>query len=553
LNKKVTLTVFILFLLIYIMPLNIRPLVIPDETRYAEIGREMVETGDWIAPRLDGLRYFEKPVLGHWLNALSIKILGENAFAVRLPSALAAGLSAMILFFLVRRFACDVLTALLAASLFLICFEVAIVGTFCVLDTIFSMFITASIVASFLAFIEAGKLKKILFLISSGVACGLAFLTKGFLAFVIPAIVIFPYAVWQHKFKVLLRIVWLPIITALFTALPWSIMIYLKEPDFWHYFFWVEHVNRFLSPVGGQHPKPFWFYIPVILIGMLPWTPDIIKVIHKDRRMLLSNPLMSFCICWFLFPFLFFSVCSGKLVTYILPCIPPVIVLFMICLQQEQNSEASKKRDPSYKVGAVLISAAIIGLIFTQIAIPEIRIYRHGETWKLIFLIAGLCAYAAFLIKADKSKSPINKLRFSCLAPLLLMFSAQFIIPSQFIEQKAPINFLEQFKGRISPNTILISDNYLIPAVCWSYKRNDVFLFDRTGEFTYGIEYDDSSKKRFLDIAGIKELVSGDSNTDRVILITSIKKYAENKDQLPKPTIENLDRGFVFIEYDENK
>ena len=110
-NKKVTLIVFILFLLIYIVPLNVRPLVIPDETRYAEIGREMVETGDWIAPRLDGLRYFEKPVLGHWLNALSIKMLGENAFAVRLPSALAAGLSAMMLFFLVRRFAGDASTA----------------------------------------------------------------------------------------------------------------------------------------------------------------------------------------------------------------------------------------------------------------------------------------------------------------------------------------------------------------------------------------------------------------------------------------------------------
>jgi 4-amino-4-deoxy-L-arabinose transferase len=553
LNKKVTLIVFILFLLIYIVPLNVRPLVIPDETRYAEIGREMVETGNWIAPRLDGMRYFEKPVLGHWLNALSIRMLGENAFAVRLPSALAAGLSAIMLFFLVRRYLSNVSIALLAASLFLICFEVSIVGTFCVLDTIFSMFITASIVAFFFAFMEEGRLKRNLFLISAGIACGLAFLTKGFLAFVIPAIVIFPYAIWQHKFKALLCVVWLPIITAVFTALPWSIMIYLKEPDFWHYFFWVEHIDRFISPGGGQHPKPFWFFIPVILVGMLPWTLDIIKAIYRQRRILLSNPLMSFCICWFLFPFLFFSVCSGKLVTYILPCIPPVIVLFAICLQQEQNSEASQKRDPSHKVGAILILAAIIGLIFTQTAIPEIRIYRQKETWKLIFLIAGLCAYAAFLIKADKSKSQIEKLHFSCLAPLLLMFSAQFIIPSQFIEQKAPINFLEQFKSRINPNTILISDNYLIPAVCWCYKRNDVFLFDRTGEFTYGIEYDDSSKKRFLEIAGIKELISGDSNKERVILITSTKRYMENKDQLPKPAIENLDRGFVFIEYDENK
>jgi len=85
--RKVTLTIFTLFFLLYTLLLGIRPVFTPDEHRYAEIGREMVETGDWIVPRTDGLRYFEKPIHGHWLHALSIKLLGTNAYAIRLPSA----------------------------------------------------------------------------------------------------------------------------------------------------------------------------------------------------------------------------------------------------------------------------------------------------------------------------------------------------------------------------------------------------------------------------------------------------------------------------------
>ena len=86
------------FLFFYILPLGIRPMVTPDESRYAEIPREMIASGDWIVPTLNGLKYFEKPVLGYWMNAVSIKLFGENAFAVRFPSAAATGISGFILF-----------------------------------------------------------------------------------------------------------------------------------------------------------------------------------------------------------------------------------------------------------------------------------------------------------------------------------------------------------------------------------------------------------------------------------------------------------------------
>jgi 4-amino-4-deoxy-L-arabinose transferase len=127
--KRSVLCVFALFLFLYIASLGFRPIMIPDEARYAEIPREMIASGDWIVPRLNGLPYFEKPVLGYWLNALSILLFGENAFAIRFPSALAAGLTALLLFLMVRRSAGGHRLAILAALVFLTCLEVFAVGT----------------------------------------------------------------------------------------------------------------------------------------------------------------------------------------------------------------------------------------------------------------------------------------------------------------------------------------------------------------------------------------------------------------------------------------
>jgi 4-amino-4-deoxy-L-arabinose transferase len=545
--KRAAITIFVLFFLLYILPLGVRPMVIPDETRYAEIGREIVDTGNWIVPRLNGLRYFEKPILGHWLSALSISLLGDNAFAIRLSSALSAGLSALMLFFLIRRFINDSTTAILAASIFLTCCEVYGIGTYCSLDSVFSMFITVSMIIFFFAFMETRHFRRTVYLIGFGIMCGLAFLTKGFLAFVIPVIIIVPFIIWQHRFKEFLRVFWVPVIAAILIALPWSIMIHLREPDFWHYFFWTEHIKRFISADIGQHPNPFWFYILFILAGTLPWTAQIGAAIYRLRKIPLKEPLLRYAICWFLLPFVFFSVCRGKLLTYILPCFPPLIVLFIIGLRQEFTTVKAGKFKFSNIISLTLIIILALTLALTQTVIPSTTVYRSVETWKWLFLIAGLLMYAILLIQAGKAASHVRKLGFSCLAPLLLMFSVQFSIPDQFLECKAPVEFLKRYKDRISQDTVLVSDNYLAPAVCWCYKRSDVFLLDKAGEFGYGLEYDALSKQRLLDIDQFKELITKGLNRGCVTLITSTKRYVEYKPLLPKPIFEDIDDSFVFV------
>jgi 4-amino-4-deoxy-L-arabinose transferase len=547
--KKIAIYALVLFLLIYVLPLNIRPIVIPDETRYGEISREMVKTGDWIVPKLNGLRYFEKPVLGHWLNAVSIITFGKNAFAIRLPSALSGGLSALILFLLILRCTGDLTTAIFTASVFLTCLEIFLIGTFCILDSMFSMFLTASVASFYCGFTDVTSLRKFIFLAFAGIACGLAFLTKGFLAFVIPVIIIFPFALWQHQFKKLLYIIWLPVIAAVLTALPWSIIIGLKEPDFWNYFFWVEHVDRFLLPTVEQHTSPFWFFIPVFFIAVFPWTGQIASVIYKLVRTPVKSSLMRFAICWFLFPFLFFSVCSGKLLTYILPCIPPLIVMFTVSISREVKTATSDKINQSCRIGVFIIVVLIIVLPLTQILIPSARIYRANEYWKLLLIATGLVTYAIMLFLTEKSKRYEGKLFFPCLAPLLLLFCVPFYIPDKFIESHDPINFLLRYKDRIDDNTILVSDDYLTPAVCWCYGRSDVFLFHRAGEFTYGLEYDSQAKGRFLSLSEFNKLITEDLNKKHVVLITFTKRYLDYKQRIPKPFFENSGFGFVFAEF----
>ena len=295
--KRVSITLFVLFLFAYILLLGFRPLTIPDETRYGEIPREMLTSGDWVVPRLNGLKYFEKPVFGYWANAVSMITFGENAFALRIPSALSVMISALMIFLLVRRFSREKPTAFLAPAIFLTCPIVLAIGHINLLDSLLSMLLTGSLVCFFFAHMAENWRRKAFFLALMGVFCGLAFLTKGFLAFAVPVLTVVPFLVWEGRYKDLFRIPWIPMIAALVIVLPWSLMIHFREGDFWNYFFWTEHVARFVNPVRGQHPKPLWYFLPVLMGGALPWViqspaalPTVLKFEMKKTR---SSGLLS--------------------------------------------------------------------------------------------------------------------------------------------------------------------------------------------------------------------------------------------------------------------
>jgi len=554
--RRSSVIIIALFFLLYVVPLGVRPMVIPDEFRYAEISREMLETGDWVVPHLDGLRYFEKPVLGYWLNAIAIAMFGENAFAVRFFSAVAAGISAFFLFFLARRYAGGYFVGVFAAAAFLTCLEVFAIGTFSTLDSMFCMFLTAAMTLFFFAYMENRPWKEACLLVLSGISCGLAFLTKGFLAFAIPAVTIIPFLIWQRRAKEMFRILWAPVVTAALVALPWCLMIYVREKDFWHYFLWTEHIQRLISPKGGQHPEPFWFFIPCILGGALPWTVLLPAVISGLRNThlgsrgagSLKDPLVRFALCWLLFPFLLFSASRGKLSTYTLPCFPPLAILVSTGLLKYFAAGKKKAFTVAVRILSVIVAALVIFLILSQTMSAAFRLYDHQETWKVVLVTVAFLTYALFLLCASRAANFRKKLAYFAIGPTVFMFCAQFVMPNQFKDGKAPGEFLRHNWHRVCPDATLVSDNYLASAVCWCYRRSDVFILGRSGELTYGLGYDDS-KQRLLDIERFRELITKGSGKRCITLITSTKRYAEYGRLLPKPVFEDVDRGFVFAEF----
>jgi 4-amino-4-deoxy-L-arabinose transferase len=536
-----------LFALIYIVPLGMRPLAIPDETRYAEIPREMIASGDWVVPHLNAIRYFEKPVLGYWLNAASIALFGENSLAVRLPSAVAAGLSALMLFFLGRKFSGGHRTGTFAAAVFLTFPFVFATATINLLDSALSMFLTGAMTFFFFASIQPESGKKALFLTLFGIFCGLAFLVKGFLAFAVLAVAIVPFSMWEGRLKRLFRWSWVPILATILVILPWAITIHLREGDYWNYFFWTEHINRFISPARGQHPKPFWTFVPTLMLGALPWTALLPAVISGLNKTNLKDSLIRFAICWFIFPFLFFSASTGKLTTYILPCFPPLAILIAIGLLKYLGEGKEK----AFTIGATCLSLVIgvfaAGLILAKaLDLSDLNPYGQGETWKYSVALVGLITWTIFSLLATRARDYWRKIALYCMAPLLLMFSSQFIVPEKIIEGRAPERLLLRNSDRISPETILVSDHQLISAVCWFYRRDDVFVLGDKGELAYGLSYANSKRPLSLNVDQFTALIRKRSGGTGVVLIMENERYTKQKDLLPKPLFQDKDRGFVF-------
>jgi 4-amino-4-deoxy-L-arabinose transferase len=541
------------FLLAYILPLGARDLVLPDETRYAEIPREMIESGDWIVPHLNGLRYFEKPVLGYWAHAASQLVFGENNFAVRLPSALAVGFSALLIYVLARRGsrrkdAGEDGTAVLTALVFLSSFEVFGVGNTAVLDNLFSFFLTACLTAFYFASEAPPKTgKESGFLLLAGLSCGLAFLTKGFLAFAVPVLSLVPYLVWQRRYSDLLRMSWLPILTAVLVALPWSIAIHLKEPDFWRFFFWHEHIQRFAAE-NAQHKESFWFFFLLASAMFIPWTFMLPAAVNGIKEWLFQREaqsrLLRFCLCWLILPFLFLSLSNGKLLTYILPCFPPFAILMAFGLFHalEEN------RQNRFFQRGVAVGASIFGMILVAFLYVQLfgfnGIHPYHQPWKVMMVVNGLLSFILFCLWALKSRRERDKVLIFGMAPLLLFFLFHFTIPDQFIEAKSPGHFLERHAQDIVNDDILISAGNSISAVCWYLRRSDVYLLGGAGEFDYGVGYKEA-KQRLLDTRSASDLIK--QNRGKTILVARGRSVSPWRDQLPQPIFQDQNGPFGYV------
>ena len=509
----------------------------------------MLATGDWIVPRLNGLRYFEKPVFGYWVTGLSILCFGENRFAVRLPSALATGLSAILVIFILRHFHLAP-SALLGAAIFLTNLQVYVLGVSNSLDAVFSLFVTASLVCFYFANQACGRRARLGWLASFGVACGLGFLTKGFLAFAIPTITIVPFLLWQKRWRDLFTLPWIPLVVAVTIILPWAIMVHLREPDYWHHFISVVHFQRFASPDNQSlHPEPFWFLVPYLIGGAIPWTFAVPAAIKGLREAGSRDPLIRYALCWLLLPFLTLSVSKGKLGTYILPCFAPLSLLLAIGLTQNMNEQDSGPfRVAAWTSAAVAGFAAAVITAMSFLDLTSCPGFASDERWKWVVCAAALVVWCGISIASARAKSMEVGLKLFAVASIALMVSAHFILPKWATWSRAPEAFVDRYAGAIDPEDQVYSTNYLAPAVCWVLKRSDIGILQRGGELQYGLNYLDT-KKRQIQIPELAKQIDDRTRTRGVILMITDHDYSRYREYLPQATRMGEADGFVFLKY----
>lgn len=514
--KIYALILAVLYCLVYILPLGERAIMIPDEARYAEIPREMIISGDWVSPQLNDLRYFEKPVFGYWLTAISMQLFGDNAFAMRLPSALSAGLSAFAVFLLLHRFARRPGTALTGAMIYLSMLGVYLIGTVNILDSVFSFLLTAAFVSFYFSHRENSPGKRLLQLILLGIFCGMAFLAKGFLAFALLGSVIGLYVILQGRWQELFSRGWIALLAALAVIAPWAIMVHLQEPEYWHYFFWEEHVKRFASE-EAQHDEPFWFYLMYLPLLALPWIaqlPLALKSLLKNDE---SKQLALYAVFWCLLPFVFFSVARGKLPTYVLPCLAPLSVMLAIGME---NYLANKK------ITAFKISSGITALVFLLISVLLVLmqngvvgkpVWYENESWKWIALAISFLVASLLFVFSLRAQSTGGRLSLQAMSVVGLMLVLAFALPQRTAESKMPGEFLLEHADKIRPDTIIMSDDIMIHAVNWFYKRTDVYMTG-AGESKHGLSFADSSH-RLIEGKALKQFIRQHINKDAMVVI----------------------------------
>lgn len=298
----------------FYLNLHAVPLFDLDEGAFSEATREMLLNGDYISTYLDGNPRYDKPILIYWLQAASVNLLGVNEFAFRLPSAIAGTLWVLVVFAFTSKIA-DRRYGLMAAIVVATSFEVAVMARAATADALLNLFIVCSLFCIYLYWLERSR-KWLLLCFAS---IGFGFLTKGPVAVLIPLCVSLLFYIWQGEFKVWLKAVFNPtgILIFLAIAAPWYIAQYMKEGDaFIQGFFFKHNIDRFQSPME-KHGGNLVYYIPVILLAVLPYTGPLLNRLIRFKTTI-SSDYGRFALLWIGFVFIFFTVSGTKLPHYML-------------------------------------------------------------------------------------------------------------------------------------------------------------------------------------------------------------------------------------------
>ncbi|MBU9542626.1 glycosyltransferase family 39 protein [Burkholderia multivorans] len=398
LNRIVLVLLLVAFAVIWFTPLGMRHLIPSDEGRYAEMAREMFVTGDWITPRYNGYKYFEKPPLQTWLNALTFAWFGIGEWQARLYTALASFAGVLLVGFTGARLF-NPLSGFLAAVVLASSPYWNLMGHFNALDMGLAFWMALSLCALLLAQrpgLRPAAVRGWMWVCWAAMA--FAVLSKGLVGVILPGAVLVLYtliardwALWKRLYLVSGLVIFFAI------AAPWFVLVQQRNPEFFNFFFIVQQFRRYLTPEQNR-PGPFYYFVPVLLVGFLPWLSVAWQSVRHALRMPRQpngfSPMLVLLI-WSAFIFLFFSASHSKLISYVLP-VAPALALIIGAYLPLLGADRFRRHLLGYLVFFVAAAFGIIFLAYQGDARTPNALYRAFQIW----LYVGLAIAAVLTLVA---------------------------------------------------------------------------------------------------------------------------------------------------------
>ena len=416
--------------ILWLVGLEHRDLFDPDEGRYAEIAREMLRTGDWITPRLNGIPYFEKPPLQYWITAGFFELFGIGRWTARLWPAL-CGLMTIALVMLSTRRICDARGGLMAGF--------ALAGTplffafsqTVTLDLGVTFFLTL-VMSSFLAIHDSrlSERRRTAWALLLWAAMALAVLSKGLIGVALPGLTLVLYCVVQRDLSALKRLHWGPgIIVFAVIAAPWFVLAQARHPPFLEFFVLHEHIARFTQ---AAHKRPgAWYFFPAVLaLGTLPWAVVFARSLNDALRARTSGPLWinapRLLALWVLGITGFFMMSSSKLPAYVLPVLPALAILMGWSLRRVRGRGV-----PKIGIGMLVIGGLIVGLAPWAQRLPRLAtIEGAGAPLTGWLVLAGLLLALTGVFSARMIRRPTANVMFCAFGTVVAMQAIQMGVQS---------------------------------------------------------------------------------------------------------------------------
>jgi 4-amino-4-deoxy-L-arabinose transferase-like glycosyltransferase len=421
-----------------------RPFLEPDEGRYAEIPREMSATGDWVTPRLNAVKYFEKPPLQYWATAALDTVFGPSEWSARFWSCALAFLCIPLAYGFAHHLYGTEAAGIGAATILGMSPFVAIVGQLNLLDSGLAFFLTASMFAFLRARAEPpGSRSERLWMLASSVTLGLAILSKGIVAVVLGGGTLAVHMLVTGEVRSWRR--WhLPVTVPalLLITVPWFVVVSLRNPEFPEFFFIHEHLARYLTDVSDR-VQPWWYFLPMLLVGVLPFTACFVRAAQSGWRSGLRNPANSdavFLWIWCAFVLLFFSASHSKLPPYILPLMPALAVL----IAPQVIARLSRIRIAAW------ICFTVIGLVAAALVMAA---RRHSAP-----VPGALAAGAVLAIVVAGAGALAWRLHWLVpIAAVMLAFQALIVSYTALPPVRTAKPLLAAVRASIGPQTVLFS------------------------------------------------------------------------------------------------